>query len=137
MIQSAGKTDYLETNMPGIILTFPIRPGKLEAWRRFCQEISGSRQDMHEDSRRRLGITHERLSLVETAYGAAAVTTIEALDVGQALDQMARSDLAFDHWYRDQMQELYGVSLARYEQFAPRAVPRQDPVLYFEWYEGE
>jgi hypothetical protein len=123
--------------MPGIVLTFPILHGKLEAWRRFCQEISGSRRPMHEASRRRLGITHERLALVETAFGAAAVTTIEAPNVGEALNQMATSDLTFDHWYREQVQELYGVSLARYEQFSPRTAPRQDPVLYFEWHEGD
>ena len=122
--------------MSGIVLTFPILPGKLEAWRRFCQELSGSRREMHEASRQRLGITHERLALVETSFGASAVTSIEALDVSQALSQMATSDLTFDHWYRERVQELCGVSLARYAQFSPRTVPRQEPVLYFEWHGG-
>ena len=43
--------------MAGIILTFPIVAGKVEAWRRFCQELSGSRRQMYESSRQRLGIT--------------------------------------------------------------------------------
>ena len=43
--------------MSGIVLTFPILAGKVEAWRRFCQEISGSRRQMYEASRQRLGIT--------------------------------------------------------------------------------
>ena len=50
--------------MPGIILTFPIVAGKVEAWRRFCQELSGSRRQMYEASRQRLGITCERMALV-------------------------------------------------------------------------
>ena len=74
-----GKRNVLEnTPMPGIVLTFPIVAGKVEAWRRFCQELSGSRRQMYEASRQRLGITRERLVLVETAFGSAAVTTLEA-----------------------------------------------------------
>ena len=49
--------------MPGIVLTFPILPGKVEAWRRFCQELAGSRSTLYEASRRRLGITRERMAL--------------------------------------------------------------------------
>ena len=119
--------------MAGIVLTFPIRLGKVEDWRLFCDELSSSRQEMHDSSRRRLGITRERMALMETPFGAAAVTTIEAPNVGEALSQMVTSDHVFDLWYREQMLELYGVSLARYEQYSPRATARQTPVVYFEW----
>ena len=33
--------------MSGIVLTFPILAGKVEAWRRFCQELSGSRLKLY------------------------------------------------------------------------------------------
>ena len=56
--------------MPGVVLTFPILGGKAEAWRRFCQEMAGSRASLYEASRRRLGITRERMVLVESAFGA-------------------------------------------------------------------
>ena len=121
--------------MTGIVLTFPILSGKVEAWRHFCQELSGSRQEMHESSRRQLGITRERLALMETPYGASAVTTLEAQNVGEALNQMAISDDTFDLWYREQMLELYGVNLARYDQYLSRATARQTPVEYFNWRE--
>ena len=55
--------------MPGIVLTFPILPGKVEPWRRFCQELSNSRSELFAASRRRLGITRERMALVENAFG--------------------------------------------------------------------
>jgi hypothetical protein len=119
--------------MPGIVLTLPIVAGKVEAWRRFCQEMSGSRLQMYEASRRRLGITCERLALVETAFGSATVTTLEAHDVGQALDQIITSALPFDNWYREQVQELHGVNLAKYEHFAQEALPPQNQELLFEW----
>lgn len=119
--------------MSGITLTFPIVAGKVESWRRFCQEMSGSRRGDYEVSRQRLGITRERLALVATAFGSAAVTTLEARDIGQALNQIIASDLPFDCWYREQVQELHGVNLARYEIFL-----RDDPLpenqeLLFEW----
>ncbi len=119
--------------MSGITLTFPIMAGKVEAWRRFCQEMSGSRRLAYEASRRRLGITRERLALVVTAFGSAAVTTLEALDMGLALNQIIASDLPFDRWYREQVQNLHGVNLARYEVFLKPAPPPEDQELLFEW----
>ena len=119
--------------MSGIVLTFPILDGKVEAWRRFCQELCGFRRMPYEASRQRLGITRERLSLVETAFGATAVTTLEAPDVAQALGQIIASELPFDIWYRDKLQELHGVNLAGYEQFTqPKPLPPNQELL-FEW----
>jgi hypothetical protein len=119
--------------MARIVLTLPIVAGKVEAWRRFCQELSGSRLQMYLTSRRRLGITHERLALVETAHGSAAVTTLEALDLGRVFSQIALSELPFDFWYRERLQELHGVSLTGYERFSQPAplLPAQE--VLFEW----
>ena len=119
--------------MSGIVLTFPILAGKVEAWRRFCQEISGSQQQMYITSRRRLGITYERLALVETTFGATGVTTLDALDVGRALGQIISSNLPFDRWYRERVQELHGINLAGYEQFVKPVTPSQNQKLLFEW----
>ena len=119
--------------MSGIVLTFPILNGKVEAWRRFCQELCGFRRKPYEASRQRLGITLERLALVETAFGATAVTTLEAPDVAQALGQIIISVLPFDVWYREKLQELHGVNLAGYEQFAQPAPLPPDQELLFEW----
>ena len=119
--------------MSGIVLTLPILSGKVEAWRRFCQELSGSRLQMYITSRRRLGITFERLALVETAFGSMAVTTLEAIDVDRALGQIITSVLSFDRWYRERLQELHGINLAGYEQYAqPTSIP-DNQELFFEW----
>jgi len=119
--------------MSGIVLTFPIVAGKVEAWRRFCQEMSGSRQQAYEASRRQMGITRERLALVETAFGSAAVTTLEADDVGRALSQIIASNLPFDRWYREQVQVLHGINLNQYTDFAQQAEPPESQELLFEW----
>jgi hypothetical protein len=119
--------------LSGVVLTFPILNGKVEAWRRFCQELSGSRRNPYEASRQRLGITRERLTLVETDFGATAVTTLEAPDVAQALGQIIASELPFDIWYRERLQELHGVNLAGYEQFAQPVPLPPNQELLFEW----
>ncbi len=119
--------------MSGIVLTFPIKSGKVEAWRRFCQELSGTRRQMYEASRLRLGITRERLALVETAFGSAAVMTFESSDIGRALGQIIGSALPFDLWYREQVQELYGVNLAGYEKFLQPVQLPVDQQVHFEW----
>ena len=119
--------------MSGIVLTFPILAGKVEAWRRFCQELSGSRRKTYEASRQRLGITRERMALVNTAFGATAVTTLEAPNVALALGQIIASVLPFDLWYRNQLLELHGINLAGYEQFAQPTPLPQDQEVHFEW----
>jgi hypothetical protein len=118
--------------MAGITLTFPIVAGKVEAWRRFCQELAGSRRLAYEASRRGLGITREQLALVESSFGSAAVTTLEAQDIGGALDKIITSDVPFDRWYRDQMQDLHGVNLSAYEVFLQHPPPENQELL-FEW----
>jgi hypothetical protein len=119
--------------MSGVVLTFPILAGKVEAWRRFCQELSGSRRQSYEASRQRLGITREQLALVDTAFGAMAVTTLEAPDVAQVLGQIISSLLPFDSWYRERLLELHGINLAGYEQFSlPAPLPINQEV-HFEW----
>jgi hypothetical protein len=119
--------------MSGIVLTFPILAGKVEAWRRFCQELSGSQLQMYLSSRRRLGITHERMALMETTFGATSVTTLEAPNMAQALEQIIVSHLPFDVWYRKRLQELYGVNLAGYEQFLQSIPTPENQELLFEW----
>jgi len=119
--------------MPGIVMTFPILAGKVEAWRRFCQEIAGSRSIPYEASRRRLGITRERLALVETPFGSAAVTTLESPDISWTLNEIMASDRPFDRWYRARLEELHGVNLTGYEQFAKPAPAAQPQELLFEW----
>src|SRR5438128_1896764 len=119
--------------MAGIILTLPIVAGKVEAWRRFCQEMSGSRRTGHEACRLQQGITSERMALIETKFGSAAVTSFEAEDVNKALNAILTSDLPFDRWYREQLLVLHGIILKEYEQFADQPPPSENQELLFEW----
>jgi hypothetical protein len=119
--------------MSGIVLTFPILAGKVEAWRRFCQELSSSRQKQYEASRQRLGITHERMALTETSFGATAVITFEGPNIVRTLGHLIASDLSFDVWYRERLHELHGVSLVGYEQFSQSKPLARNQEVHFDW----
>jgi hypothetical protein len=121
--------------MSGIVLTIQIMTGKVEAWRRFCQELTGARSAMYEASRRRLGVTRERMALVETPFGSSAVTTLEARDIVRALTEIMTSVLPFDRWYLERAEELYGFNLTGYTQFAKPPLDPQSQELLFEWIE--
>lgn len=119
--------------VPSIILTLPIIFGKVEAWRRFVQEIAGIHKGEHEAARLRQGITRERLALLETQFGATSVTTFEAGDVSQAITDMLTSTVPFDRWYRTQVQGLHGITLAAYEQYSQQAALSDSHLLLFDW----
>jgi hypothetical protein len=114
------------------VLSLPIAPGKIEAWRRFCQELSGSRHLQHEKSRQRLGITRERLALVESPFGSDSVMTLEARNPVLALAEIIGSDLPFESWYRERLQDVHRINLARYEEFVRPAADNAQELL-FEW----
>ncbi len=119
--------------MSSILLTLPILAGKVEAWRRFCQELSGTRLQTYIASRRRLGITYENISFVESPFGPVAVNLMEALDLNRAFLQIATSILPFDSWYRERLRDLHGIDAARYEQFAQSTLSVDGQELIFEW----
>ncbi len=97
--------------MPTAQVTLPILPDKTEAWRRFRQELHGSRRGEYERCRRLLGILGAQAVLVETALGTAAVLEVEAADLGRALSLLAEADDAFLRWFRSQLEEIHGLTI--------------------------
>ena len=49
--------------MTAITFAVPILPGKTEAWKQAVSEIHGPRKNEYEESRRRMGVTREVVSL--------------------------------------------------------------------------
>ena len=83
--------------MSGIVLTFFNLDGKLKAWQRFSQELSGSQGQPDEASRPQSGIPREQLVLGETDIGTTDATTLEAPGLAvPLLGQMIAADLLFD-----------------------------------------
>jgi len=113
--------------MASLRLVLPILPGKEEAWRRLYQELSGSRRPEYEGSRRRLGITRECVWVAQILQGEIAIVYLEAEELAQVILQLAVSDLPFDRWFRQQLQEAHGLDVTQ-----PQAVTPSTEVI-FDW----
>lgn len=113
--------------MASLRLVLPILPGKEEAWRRLYQELSGSRRPEYEESRRRLGITRECVWVSQILQGEIAIVHLEAKEPEQVFQQLAASDLPFDRWFRQQLQEVHGLDVTQ-----PKVVAPSTEVI-FDW----
>ena len=101
------------------LLAWVVTADQEEPWRRFLQELSGSRYEEYAESRRRLGISAESVWLVpKRSGGGVAVVFFEAEDPERALRELAASDAPFDTWYGTQMRKLFGHDFARLTRVA-------------------
>jgi len=101
------------------LLAWDVTADREESWRRFLQELSGSRYEEYTESRRRLGISVESVWLApKPSGGGVAVVYLEAEDPEQALRELEASDTPFDSWYGTQMRRHFGFDLARLTRLA-------------------
>ncbi len=108
----AGDSDNVVSR--SLLLAWDVPPDQEEPWRRFLQELSGSRYEEYAESRRRLGILAESVWLApKPSGGGVAVVYLEAEDPEQALRELAASDAPFDSWYGAEMRKLFGFDLGR------------------------
>jgi hypothetical protein len=99
------------------LLSWEVPADQEEPWRRFLQELSGPRREEYAESRRRLGVSAERVWLAPKRFGGGvAVVRIESEDpgwaLGWALRELAASDDPFDSWYRTQIRKLFGCDIS-------------------------
>lgn len=88
----------------------PILPGKLEAWKQFTEETKGPRREEHATSRKRLGITREVASLVQTPQGDFTSVFLEAEDIAKAFKMMADSEDPYDMWFVERTMDVHGMT---------------------------
>jgi len=109
----------------GVGFAGPILAGREERWRRFLQELAGSRRGEYEDLRRRLGVTGQRVWLMRTRRGETAITYLECEEPGRIAARLAASTEPFDVWLKARLAEFHGCDFARPD-------PRWSPELVFE-----
>ncbi len=101
------------------LLAWEVTADQEEPWRRFLQELSGSRHEEYAKSRRRLGISAESVWLApKSSGGGVAVVYLEAEDPDRVLRELAASDTPFDSWYRTEIHRLFGCDFARLPRVA-------------------
>jgi hypothetical protein len=87
--------------VPALTFSVPILPGKTEAWKQAVTEMKGARKAEYEESRRRMGIVREVVSLQQTPDGDAVVVFLEADDPGSVVSSYMKSSAPFDKWFTD------------------------------------
>ena len=90
----------------------PIPPGKTEAVRRLTAESLGARKSEFDDMQRRSGAREESYWLQHDPEGGDLLIVVSDSDQDAFMEIMANPQTPFDHWYRDQVQEIFGDAAA-------------------------
>jgi len=108
-----------------------VGPAKdVAAMRALAQECSGSRKGEFVESRKRAGITKERVFLAETPMGPMVLAYGEGLNAGFQMARFAASSNAFDKHFIETLQKVAGVEFSKLP-------PGPTPHLAFEWSSGK
>jgi hypothetical protein len=90
------------------VIALPIPPGKTEAVRRLTEECLGSRKADYDDLMRRGGYAEEAYWLQPDPAQGDRLLVVSSRDHADFLQIMANPQTAFDRWYRDQLQAIFG-----------------------------
>ncbi len=112
--------------MTSITLALPILPGKTEAWRRFCQELSQGRRGQREGLQDALGVDGLRAWLLDTSGSTVALLCLKSDNPEQLLARIAASQHPFNRWLRRELSEIHALELE-----AGSVGPQME--LVFEW----
>ncbi len=102
-------------------LIIPILPGKAEAWRRFGQELEGSRRADFAAWCSQGGLHLTGWHLYDTPGGAIVLLQLQIADVVQTLTALADGEMSFQSWLQQQLLTLHGFDLERFSQAIQRA----------------
>lgn len=94
-------------------LIIPVLPGKSEAWRRFLQELEGSRGSEFAHWCQTLGMEIKSLKLYDSLGCALILLTVEAQTSTEIVEILAHQESPFNHWLLSQIQNLHGLDLTR------------------------
>ena len=79
----------------------PILAGKTDAWRKAVDEIKGARNAAYKESRKKLGINREHVTLQSTPMGDMVIVHMDAPDQQEVIRAMLQSTGDFDTWFRE------------------------------------
>jgi len=94
----------------GLVLV-PIVDGKLDAWKRFNEEInSGSKKDDFNDLNKRYNITRHSVWYAETPGGPMAVVLHEGPGSDDFMQALGQSNNEFDVWMKEKITEFHNMN---------------------------
>ena len=112
----------MEKIMKSLLVTAPIVPGKLDAWRRFVAAVLGERRGAYETAIREGGLTRLRVWHHRGPAGAdTAVVQYDGSAPERFLERIMTGTDDFAKWFRAQGAECHG--------FGPSSPPPPPPEL--------
>jgi hypothetical protein len=96
--------------MPLYAFVAPIQPHKTEEFRQFVTDLSGSRKNEYEASRRELGVSRETIFLQKTPMGQVAIVVQEAQNQEEALASLRNMKDTFNKWYFQRIKDVWDVN---------------------------
>lgn len=97
--------------MASLTLALPILPGKLESWRRLCQELAAGREGQQQALHDRLGVHALQAWIVQSSNSYLALLQVETDQPDRLLPRLIASDHPFHRWLRRELQEMQAVDL--------------------------
>ena len=87
--------------MPAITFAAPLLPGMTDAWLQAAAEMTGARSAAFAESRQRMGLTREVVSLQRTPQGDFVVVCLEGDDPDAVISKYLNSEEPFDRWFAE------------------------------------
>lgn len=99
--------------MADVLMVLPVVTGKSEEWRRFAQQLQGSRLIEFTDALRDLGMESLSMWLANTQVGHISVAHFTSTrDPVDMQDMLTTSKQPFDVWFKEYVRVLHGVDLS-------------------------
>ena len=93
--------------------TNPVIEGKIDTWKAYIEEMNGPRANERKESRKKAGLTLERVWLQKTPMGDFAVVYWEGDDIGKVFERFMTSNEPFDTWFREKiLVECHGMNVS-------------------------
>ena len=89
-------------------MAVPIKPGKLDAWDAWMNDLKGPRKAEFEDMNSRHGLTTHAAWLQSTPDGNQMVVVVfDGPGAGTFMQNVATSDNEFDAWFRSNVEDVH------------------------------
>jgi len=106
-----------------IVVTVPLIPEKVQAWKAWVRECLGPHKAEFEAFNRRMNLTAHRAWLNNGPQGPMAVVFHDGPGAKTFLRKLSNSEHPFDMWFRDHISEYHGVDFSQpFDTPAPELV---------------
>jgi hypothetical protein len=110
-----------------VVVTVPLIPSKVTAWKVWIRECLGPRRAEFEAFNRRMDLVAHRAWLSNGPQGPMAVVFHEGPGAKVLLQRLATSEHPFDTWFRERISEYHGIDFAQPVETPP-------PELVLDWH---